>query len=381
MGDELRRTRRLAPGLVALALACAGGDATPQAFVPTESRLLGLNDLTFLLPLEGLDTPGLPPPRALVPIELFDRLSTVPGDVITEIDRLRVVALRFDLCDRERAGPCDAEADGSLRLVLQPLLATGEAEDVALHAFYPVPHADMPRVVDELRRLARLQDVPRASALRVNTAFSTDEGYRIALIELVGRYARSERLHRLTLFGQLTLQAALVWVFRGVELHAGRFEPIAIAGIDADEQRVRLFSNTSYTIEPEIDAPSGLLNALSDTGFERADDAQRTLALETLAAVDNPARHTAHTVQCVACHASTTVLAPRASLAGVAPDALTSRFTSNLFDLTPLGEETLRPRTLRALGYLQKWPMVSQRVINETANALGEVERRHPPAP
>lgn len=371
----------MTPGLVAVALACAGGDATPQDYVPTESRLLGLNDVTFLLPLEGLDTPGLPAPRALVPVELFDRLSTVPGDVLTELDRLRVVALRFDLCDREKLGPCGAEADGSLRLVLQPLLATGETEDVAFHAFYPVPRAKMPRVVDELRRLARLQDVPRASALRVNTAFSTDEGYRLALIELVGRYARAERLHRLTLFGQLTLQAALVWVFRGVELHAGAFEPIAIAGIGADEQLVRLFSNTSYTIEPELDIPSGLLNALSDTGFERADDAQRTQALETLAAVDNPARHTASTVQCVACHASTTVLTPRAVLAGVAPDALTSRFTSDLFDLTPLGEETLRPRTLRALGYLQKWPMVSQRVINETANALDEVERRHPPAP
>src|SRR5690606_5036663 len=105
---------------------------------------------------------------------------------------------------------------------------------------------------------------------------------------LVGRYARAERLHRLTLFGQLTLQAALVWVFRGVELQDGGFQAIHIPGLDADEQIVRLFSNTSYTTEPQADDPPGMLLALSDASFERADDAAKRQALETLAAVDNP---------------------------------------------------------------------------------------------
>ena len=56
------------------------------------------------------------------------------------------------------------------------------------------------------------------------------------------------------------------------------------------------------------------------------------------------------------------------------------RFTSPDFDLTPLGHSS-RARTLRALGYFGVNPLVSQRVVNETAHVLGELEARFPPPP
>jgi hypothetical protein len=62
-------------------------------------------------------------------------------------------------------------------------------------------------------------------------------------------------------------------------------------------------------------------------------------------------------------------------------DALSNRFTSTTFDLTPPGDAQVRFRTLRALGYLQKWPLVAQRAVNETASVLEEMEQRFPPAP
>ena len=37
-------------------------------------------------------------------------------------------------------------------------------------------------------------------------------------------------------------------------------------------------------------------------------------------------------------------------------------------------------RTLRALGYFNDTPLVSQRVINETINVLAELELRYPAA-
>ena len=48
------------------------------------------------------------------------------------------------------------------------------------------------------------------------------------------------------------------------------------------------------------------------------------------------------------------------------------------FDLTPLGTQSARFRTLRALGYFVDTPLVAQRAVNETANVLDELERRYP---
>jgi hypothetical protein len=82
-----------------------------------------------------------------------------------------VVALRFDLCDRQNVAPCRDGQDGVLRLVLQPIylaagLAAGlgggelRAHDVALHAVYPIAAAELAGVVTELRALAQLQVGP-----------------------------------------------------------------------------------------------------------------------------------------------------------------------------------------------------------------------------
>lgn len=366
---------------------CAGGAGSEDAgadaghYVPTESRALGLNDVTMLLPLDSVDagTP-LPGPEALLRYDLFDRLSTTPGDVLTDFDRLRVVAIRFDVCDRAAPGPCPDGAEGSLRLVLQPMLRTAEAEDVALHAFYPVPAAEVPELVDSLRRLARLQDVPLTTPLQVNQAWKVNAEYTQGLAALVARYAAPAKLIRVTLFGQLTMNAALIWVFRGVEKHGAGFERIDIPDVMAQDQQAVLFGGASFTATPIADAPAGFRRVMSESDFAAATPAQQREALESLTASDNPALHTAQTVQCVTCHVSTTLLEQRAADAGIELSTLPTRFTSR-FDLTPLGKDAVRPFTLRALGWLRKEPLVAHRAVHETANVVEEMEARFPPAP
>lgn len=358
-----------------------GGDAGPP-YRPTEARLLGLNDVTWLLPLEAPDAGSpFPAPEALLPRANFERLTTLPGDVAAALSQLRVVALRVDLCDRPTTAPCAPGADGMLRLVLQPVLPGPWAADVALHAFYPLPAAELPALVDELRALARLQDVPRAAALRVNTAFTSSPEYRARLGALVSTWASAPRLHRLTLFGQVTHNAALEWVFRGEEKRGAGFVPIVIPAVADTTQQVAFFGATSYTGVPLADAPAGFQRAMLDTSFRAGTAEEQREALEALAAVDNPTLHTADTVQCVTCHVATTLLGPRAADAGVALTSLTARYTSTTFDLTPLGVGGVRELTLRALGYLGEAPLVAQRVVNETANVLGELEARFPAAP
>ncbi|MDX2015235.1 MAG: hypothetical protein SFW67_33890 [Myxococcaceae bacterium] len=378
------------PGLlVVLVIACGAPTPPPDAgpagfvetYVPTERRPLGLNDVTYLLPLPGADA-GVALPRgdALVPRALFDRLTTQPGDVLAELPRFVVVAARFELCDRPRPGPCSNEADGVLRLVLQPVSPLTGAEDVALHAFYPVPRAEVYETVDELRALGRLQDLAQGSMLQVNRAFGSNPEFTARLSAFLGRTARLERLFRLTLFGQLTRNAALIWVFRGLERRGDGFVRLEIPDVRELDQVTRLFSATEVLNTPQADAPAGFRLLMAAREFMTAPAAEQRQALDVLEAIDNPTLHTSETVQCVSCHIATTVRADRARVANVDLTTLPNHFSSNRFDLTPLGDEGLRFRTLRALGWFGTSPLVSARVVNESAAVVDELEARFPPA-
>lgn len=353
-------------------------DAGP-VFVGTERHALGLNDVTWLLPLEPLDAASaLPDAAALIPLASFTRLTTAEPVVRTERSWLRVVGVRFDLCDRAVVGPCADDAEASLRLVLQPMHGPPtRAEDIALHAFFPIPRADVPEVVDTLRALAAMQNVPTAAPLQPNTAVLSDLAYRAKFGALIGRYAKSERLTRLTLFGQETEHAAIVWIFRGEELQNGALQPITIANVDAGAQEVLLFGGDSYLVTPLADAPSGFARVVMETSFRNSTVPEQVDSVKSLLAVDNPLLHTSQTAMCVTCHVSTTLLAPRTLNSGIDAGAWPERFTSGAFDLTPLDAPN-RGRTLRALGYFNELPFISQRVINESANVVDEIEARFP---
>jgi hypothetical protein len=89
--------------------------------------------------------------------------------------------------------------------------------------------------------------------------------------------------------------------------------------------------------------------------------------------------HTAERLPCVACQVSTIVMSARAASTAIDPIGLPGRYTSK-FDLSVAGGKSRQTdRTIRALGYLTQTPMISQRVVNDTAQALTEIETRFPP--
>ncbi|HUJ63861.1 MAG TPA: hypothetical protein VLX92_35415, partial [Kofleriaceae bacterium] len=173
--------------LVGLVIAACGHGSSPaspdargptaDAYVPTQSHALGMNDIAWLvqLPPDATQTTfapmtGFSGGPELVSRAVFDQLVTAPGDVTASYEQFQLVAMRFDVCDRG-AGPCPAGADGRLRLVFQPiddLMPSVAADDVALHALYPIPAADLAPVVDELRALAAIQDFPTDAPLAIN---------------------------------------------------------------------------------------------------------------------------------------------------------------------------------------------------------------------
>lgn len=318
----------------------------------------------------------------LVPRALFASLVTDPGDVLDPFESFHVVGARIDLCDRSTTEPCDPAADGMLRLVLQPLAGTPPtASDVALHAFYPIPNGELASVVQDLRVLAGIQDLPTATQLTVNPGLANNfSGYAPRMKLLVTRFASADRLFRLTLFAQDARTAAVNWSLRGVVRDGAGFVPIAIPDVGASEQHVLLLGpDTTYDTNPLANLPTGFSTALYSDAFAAADATARTFALESLAVVQNPTRHTPDTVQCVSCHVATFLLDHRIAAAGIDPQQVAGRYTSTSFDLsTSAGISRTNNRSLRALGWLGREPAISQRVVNETANVLDELERRFP---
>ena len=96
-----------------------------------------------------------------------------------------------------------------------------------------------------------------------------------------------------------------------------------------------------------------------------------------LAAAENPNVSAPDTVSCIACHVSTQLTHLRTTEVGADPTSIAGRYTSS-YDLTVQG--TLRTaRTLRALGWLHRDRIISQRVVNDTAQLLLELQARFPP--
>jgi hypothetical protein len=369
--------------------AAAASDAEVDAEVP--SRALGLNDVTFLFPLpesEALPVVALmsgtgAPGTALVDEDLFDRVVTTPADVLADYADFHLVALRFDLCDRANGEPCPVDADGVFRAVFQPLAGEDGARDIALHGFYPIPNDDLPAVVAALRALAALQDEPVDSALAVSPAFGgpAEDAFRTALRDLVLAYAAADNLSRLTLFAELPLTQPLDWVFRGVELVDGDFADIVMVDSDVTQQTVLLAplgEEVTYGADPLPAEPEGFSLALADQAFASASEPEQNSALEALAAVDNPLSYTSNDVQCVTCHTSTALQKRRGTMAGQDPLAVDGAYASD-YNLSIEGSDAADSKgSLRALGWFGKSPKISQRVVNETAHVLGEIDARFP---
>jgi len=365
----------------------ADGGAAPR---------LRLNDVTILVPLpRTTDTPVLlrgtdlaDDGTALVPRALFDRLTSEPsgGSPPLQADshtRLQLVAVRFDLCDRQLAGPCASTEEARMRLVFQPISAGPRADDVGFHAFYAIRNDEIPSAVATLRDLAQSAwDVSgQDGALQISPALSAAQpsGYAAALRAFVKRYGGTARLIRLTVNMQPQTSAQIRWTLRGVEKRGEAFVDMTIAGTTATTESV-VFGGTpspSYTVNPAVDLPAGLSGALNGQTFGAADLVAKRVYLTALVAAENPLSETAVSVPCVACHVSTIIAKKRADDSGIDLVNLPGRFTST-FDLSvAAGKLTDTPFTIRALGYFSTAPMISQRVVNETAQTLVELNSRH----
>jgi hypothetical protein len=376
--------RRLA--LAGLLGACTSSTA-PQ---PAVQHALGMNDLSMLLPLPtDASTPVMSTVDPLVQADWFESFIIGRGDLgprngtTFTYAQFQVVGVRFDVCDRSSIGPCPADVDGRLRLIVQPVQdanGTITTVDVAGHLFYPIPAAELAGVVDELRDLAAMQDAA-ADPLEIVPG-ATNADYMAKLDALVVKYARPDNLVRITTAGQVANQTPFEWNFREIDWNAatGEFDETPIPQIGLVQQSAQLADgDVTYDTGPGdlADAPVGLALAVQGANFDTATPANRALAIDALAQVLNPTLNDTVNTQCVACHVATYLSSYRTTEQMVDPTTSPSWYhTPRDVSVGSFGNSDANQ--IRNFGYVDATPIISQRLANDTAHALDDVDRLFP---
>jgi hypothetical protein len=348
---------------------------------------LGMNDVSVLLPLPASPaTPGYLKPKSagergeLLPKAVFDAVPPFPVKPPQGLDfaRMRAIAIRFDGCF-----PAPSGCEPQIRIVMQPISDQGESLDSALHLFYRLTEPELAEVVTRLRQLRVLAPEVADAPLDVHGAALAQgmEGpYAQGLNELVLAHAGEQNLSRMTFF----LRAPPVndvWFFGGFDRKNGAMEQLDIVGVGKSNQRVILETKPDgflYDFLPVETKPEDTSLLLSSAKADASSEAEVKTALEAFARIENPKKYGPDQLPCAGCHVGTAV-ADRAAAKLGGMTTIADAFTSAR-DLTIKSDAPKTPASLRAFGWFKKKPMISRRVVNETAGVVDDLEARFPVA-
>lgn len=365
-----------------------------------EAARLNQNDISILMPLPTLLTENqfLKPETVatggeLLPAWLYAKMPPIAmEDPAVTFKKLRVVGIRVDPCfvpAPPRTG-CQAQ----IRMIWQPAHKETETTfrmlDAAVHTFYDLTAEEMTALITDLEKLKdKYQLSGEDEPLSVNPTLrrlGVDSAYARDLFAILLARAGAARMSQAT-FMQL-LDAEDSWAFGGFMVSGSKAEDLTIPRIPGFLQtftnKPLIFNATYYSKGGMTPAPAPgrdtftfLIQESRDIGKEQ--EAEVITAVKGIYRLEDPRRHNAQTADCVSCHAAMPARRwanrqfPWLTLdlvAGV--NAYKSRY--NLSNTSTYPDNT---RMLRAFGYGNVEPAISQRVVNETASVL---ERLYPPA-
>jgi hypothetical protein len=256
-----------------------------------------------------------------------------------------------------------------MRVVLQPASkVTDDAPivmaDAAVHVFYEL--ADFVAVV---KKLAALKSDQTSRSLGVHSVLKAQglEGpYAQSLRALVEGEAARGALSRVTFMG--LLGQGNKWEFGGVDLKGGVATDLPILATSSTRESMLLNKtpkNFAKTITPAL-SPEPAATLLFDTfATFSADDHALADAYRAALRIEDPRAHSSNDVDCVTCH---TIGSSKLWVdANLAPQDHTTAFSAAGFDLSLTSAVAADPGVLRAFGYFDTVPTISQRSVNESA--------------
>lgn len=318
-------------------------------------------------------------------------LELTSNEFPSDYSTFALVSIRLDPCAaRGAAGSCTSE----VRLVFQAIydkpagrfddpVAGPAAHDGAVHVMYDVPEAELVTMTKQILTLKKangglgLQELaphPILAQQGLGGAFAA--GLRSIVLEHLG----DARIGRVTFFDHNFAPDSDGWEF-GVFDRAGagyvaKNIPVAnrtsqmVAGTDALVPLAQSGIFDSF-LGNTVDGVSTIVDQnRPQPGTPSA--APLTFAYDAALKVQNPAKHTAESMDCANCH-----LAEGAALIGKSTYAFTS--TTNAFSHTrslAYVSERTSVTNLHAFGYLHRKVAIMQRTANESVLVAEAMEKK-----
>lgn len=344
-----------------------------------------LNDVSYLLPLPTfqndsllrMTTTGLG--GSLLEPSLVEKLPplTFPMTQDELVATLRVLAVRIDPCFPL---PTPQSCQKQIRLVWQPIKLDPRKEiataDAAFHSFYKLTDSQF---------LNLLQDI---SSWKKQYGFSTHLlplgphpawQYPQALEEfqnILRQYIGRKNIFRVT--AMFLRGAQDNWAFLAYEFENGQLTPQPIPRLNG--KRAQVFINHAIPTDHfegmgMSPTPTGedLLNDLLteplEIGLGNEDKIRQ--AFRAVYKIEHPHLYNPETMDCVSCHvaqpAKYAFLNKRPDLnLGIVGNDL--KYKNSNYNLKNISPQLFDTQILRSFGYFQNKPVISQRVINESAS-------------
>jgi hypothetical protein len=355
----------------------------------SEMTAWSMNDASVLLPLpDGNDFQYLLSPseknstEALLPHSVFQLLPELSNQANQESlywNNIKVIGVRFDPCFQE--GESASYCRRQIRLVWQPLLVKGNQTttiDAAIHTFHEFSESEWELIKNQWRPNSN-DHLP----LQINPTIQV-QGYQGAywnqLKKIILQFCHESNLIRVTTMG---VRQNNVWNFMGIDRTPQGWKRMEIP---------KLNSNVAPVAQLFFLVPESLLNLkefkggasrlpqgqenwewfLSDSinMKKNQSEAEFKKIIRKAIQLENPKLNNPGTSDCVSCH-----LAQPVRLWGEAnfknwnwdQEFKTDQFAASKQNLENKSVNPFQADRLRSFGYFGFEPIISQRVIHETA--------------
>lgn len=358
----------------------------------------GLNDVSILLPILERDAPNSLFSTttsgkfgALLPLSVQKRIGSLHSfeDPADSFARLRVVAIRIDPCFPD--GPELRSCIPQVRFVWQPIRTIRNqmniASDAAVHTFYSLPPEAFHTLVQELNQLRALQSRrirPTADSIQgplvvhpIIASESLKGPYFQALATIILSHTGEVRLTRATFTKLQGGQSQ--WVFGGFDFLRGALQRMQIPRVNSATEvffNVAVGTQTDFTdsaITPPPPSTGENVNFISsDSMAVRRSGNPDRITNEALSAarLENPRLHATPQLDCVTCHIaqSSRIWATREfPQLDLQRKIASVSYRSQNFSLENTSRGAAFTANVRAFGYFDQLPAISQRVIHESA--------------
>lgn len=305
-------------------------------------------------------------------------------------NNLKVIGVRFDPCFAEGFSPAGCQAQ--IRLVWQPIFFKTDVMsgankvntiDTAVHSFYNLDLNTWNQLISEVTAISTTDKLAALQVHPILLAEGFNGNYWKHLKNIILKYAGAKNLVRAT---AMTVRMDRVWGFQGVDLVQNKWTQIEIPTLKIPSKPSARVVNQAFFLEPdsllnltEFKGGVTLMDVSNKSWFRLLADSQKyaetqtedeiRTALSYAYDLENPKKHNPGTIDCVSCHLAQTI-----NLWGKKHfqtwDFQNKEYVNLAQNLKNTSVNPQNTNRLRAFGYFNNEPVISQRIINETAEIL-----------